>query len=85
VNAAYIVLEGKQMNGCGMKAGNEYAQAFERLYATIPKAVFAAVAYLFAMRLNKDQPDKAVGEFLNEWRILHQQGIVPQKPATVER
>lgn len=66
------------MNGRGLKISNEYAAAFERLYAETPKAVFAALAYSLARRLNEDQHEAAIGELLNEWRILHDNGILPQ-------
>lgn len=67
-------------NGRGMKTHNEYALAFGRIYDETPKAVFAAIAYSFAMRLNEDQPEAAIAGFLKEWTILHNQGIVPQRP-----
>jgi len=66
------------MNGRGLKIGNEYADAFGRMYADTPKAVFAAVAYSLAMRLNGDQHEAAIAEFVNEWRVLHANGIVSQ-------
>lgn len=69
-------------NGRGMKLHNEYSREFGRLYADTPKAVFAAIAYSFAMRLNEDQSDAALAEFMKEWRVLHQQGILPQRPKT---
>ena len=50
------------------------------MYAGTPKAVFAAIAYSFAMRLNEDQPEAAIAEFMKEWRVLHEQAIVPQRP-----
>jgi hypothetical protein len=69
-----------------MKSSNEYAQAFERLYAKTPKAVFAAVAFSYAnISCGEDghesgSSEETVRRFLNEWRILHENGIVPQKP-----
>ena len=68
------------MNGRGLKLHNGYAGAFGKLYSDTPKAVFAAVAYSLAMRLNEDSPEAAIAEFLREWRILNDQGIVPQRP-----
>jgi hypothetical protein len=68
------------MNGRGLKIHNEYAVAFGKLYADTPKAVFAAVAFSFAMRLSEDKPKEAIAEFVREWLVLHDQGIVPQRP-----
>ena len=62
-----------------MKTGNEYADQFGRLYARIPKAVFAAVAFSFMSGAGEDV-ERGITEFLNEWRVLHENGIVPQKP-----
>jgi hypothetical protein len=68
------------MKGRGLKLHNEYAAAFGCLYAKTPKAVFAAVAFSYAQRLTEDKAGAAVPEFLNEWRILNESGIVPQAP-----
>lgn len=62
------------------KIGNEYARAFGPLYARTPKAVFAAIAFSFALRLNEDHADRAAAEFLKEWETLHANGIVDQRP-----
>lgn len=70
-------------NNRGVKIGNEYAQGFGRLYEEIPKAVFAAVAYSYAGWACGEEAkanDEIVARFLEEWRILHDNGIVPQKP-----
>ena len=67
-------------NGRGMKIHNEYAAAFDKLYASTPKAVFAAVAYSFASLLEEGVQDNVVPLFLNEWRILYENGIVRQAP-----
>ncbi len=65
-----------------MKIHNEYAAAIVE-YARIPKAVFAAVAYSLASQVmghDKDSPT-LIGEYiLREWEVLHQNGIVQQKP-----
>ena len=68
------------MSGRGSKITNEYAQSFGRLYANTPKAVFAAVAFSLAF-INTEEKgsDVAVAAFLEEWRILNANGIVPQK------
>lgn len=68
-----------------MKSSNEYAQAFGRLYAKTPKAVFAAVAFSYAHTqcgedgLESSSSEETVRRFLNEWRILNENHIVPQK------
>jgi hypothetical protein len=68
-----------------MKSSNEYAQAFGRLYAKTPKAVFAAVAFSYANISCGESGHEAATEaeaverFINEWRILNENGIVPQK------
>ena len=72
-----------------MKSSNEYAQAFGRLYSAIPKSVFAAVAFSYANIScgedghESDNSNETVRRFLNEWKILHENGIVPQKPPSV--
>lgn len=67
---------------------NEYlALAGARFYDRTPKAVFAALAISFAMRIGDDedsmpQPhdmDRIEAILLEEWRILNVNGIVPQK------
>jgi hypothetical protein len=70
----------KMENRRGLKLGNEYAHAMGRMYADTPKAVFAAVAYSLAMRLEEDNPERAVALLKSEWRALYVIGIVPQKP-----
>lgn len=69
------------MTGHGFKTMNEYARALGAVYEDTPKAVFAAVAFSYAARLTGDTSEAAaVREFLHEWRILHENGIVPQEP-----
>lgn len=65
----------------GMKASNEYARAI-RHYQQIPKSVLAAVAYSFAIREIGEDNSPAVFEaaILDEWKTLHENGIVPQSP-----
>jgi hypothetical protein len=66
-----------------MKRSNEYAQAFGRLYAETPKAVFAAIAFsLCFIDVEEAGTNKAIGRFREEWRCLYQNGIVPQNPPT---
>lgn len=66
----------------GVKLGNEYAQAFGRLYARTPKAVFAAVAYSMCfIDVEEKGTPAALERFIEEWRCLRENGIVPQAPA----
>lgn len=67
-------------NNRGVKIGNEYAHALGKDYADTPKAVYAALALSLAMRLSADNLDAAKALLADEWRILHENGIVPQKP-----
>ncbi len=62
-----------------MTIQNEYAQRFGRLYADVPKAVFAAVAASYCSS-GGDNMDAMVKLFLEEWETLHENGIVPQPP-----
>lgn len=65
----------------GMKTGNEYAEVLGRLYADIPKSVLAAIVVSWAMCPQfEDVPAKV----LDEWGVLHDNGIVPQKPPKQE-
>ena len=63
-----------------MKLSNDYARATGEFYWSTPKAVWAALAVSFALRLNEGDLTKAVAELSEEWSILHRNGIVPQKP-----
>jgi hypothetical protein len=58
---------------------NEYQKDFPNFERT-PKAVIAAVAYSLAMRLSEDDPARAEKLLRDEWRVLHQNNIVPQVP-----
>ena len=63
-----------------LNVGNEYEEVIDsQLYASIPKSVIAAilVSYLQRLGVGFDDVDSAIVE---EWVILHGQGIVPQKP-----
>jgi hypothetical protein len=63
------------------KISNEYAQALGRFYSSTPKAVFAAIAFSFAERLfAKSATTKNIDCLLEEWKILHENGFIPQKP-----
>ena len=64
-----------------MKLPNNYQQAFGDLYRQTPKAVFAAIVWSYTSS-GGDVPENAIQNFLEEWKILYEQGIVPQKPPT---
>lgn len=61
-----------------LKLTNEYSNLLGPLYATIPKAVLAAIA--ISALTSGDHLDEAPARVLAEWRVLHQNGIVPQAP-----
>jgi len=68
-----------------MKSQNEYALALDTFGRT-PKAVLAAVAYSFAARIaGSDSPTIIEAAILEEWAILHANGIVPQSPIKAVR
>jgi len=58
---------------------NEYAAALRGLYATTPKAVFAAVA-VSVLTGCRDDLGEARELMVKEWRLLHGLGIIPQAP-----
>ena len=60
--------------------GNEYATALSAF--NVPKTVWMALAFSFADRLTGGRLDvEAIRSLIREeWRILHDNGIVPQKP-----
>jgi hypothetical protein len=62
-----------------MKSSNEYAAKFGPLYSKIPKAVFAAVAFSYAAS-GGDDMTHGVERFLEEWRILCDNGFVERRP-----
>lgn len=66
-----------------MKTMNEYAGVLsDKLYEQTPKAVFAAIA-VSSLSCGGDNLKQAEDLLLNEWRCLHQNGIVPQKPPRI--
>lgn len=67
-------------NGRGFKLRNEYVCALGADYTDTPKAVYAALAFSLAMRLSEDRPDDARALLGDEWRTLHANGLIPQKP-----
>lgn len=66
----------------GIKKTNEYSRQFGPLYGKVPKAVFAAVVYSFVSSGGDDQTH-AIQRFIQEWRILHENGILTQKPPKI--
>ncbi len=69
------------------KLYNEYADALgAKFYDRTPKAVFAAIAVSALAKgadglLARDWPTSEVQALvLREWAVLHENGIVPQKP-----
>lgn len=64
-----------------VKQSNEYANMIPgQMYEDTPKAIFAAIAMSFALRLNDDGATLALSEIVNEWIGLKINGIVPQSP-----
>ena len=68
------------VRGRGIKQGNKYSDVLGDIYDRTPKAVLAAIAVSLALRDAEDRFDKVEAVILEEWRILHQNGFVPQKP-----
>lgn len=67
------------------KTGNEYADLLGPSLDETPKAVLAAVAVSFAHLLDLDQgsspnASRVRRAIRKEWKILHENGIVPQRP-----
>jgi hypothetical protein len=72
-------MEEREMLGRGGKVMNTYAKQLDAIYAQIPKAVLAAIAVSFAT-CGGDRLEDSENAILKEWRILHDNGIVPQPP-----
>ena len=58
---------------------NQYASAAGELLDDIPKAVWAAIA-VSALTCGGDHLDLAQQKVVQEWLVLHTNGIVPQAP-----
>lgn len=59
---------------------NEYADALDRgVFDAIPKSVFAAIAVSLATT-GGERLDEATALIVQEWKILHENKIVPQAP-----
>lgn len=68
------------MAAANRKLTNDYAQAVPgKLYEDLPKAVWAALA-VSALTNGGDWLARAEDCVLEEWWILWENGIVPQKP-----
>jgi len=62
------------------KTSNEYAELITN-YEQIPKAVLAAIAVSFIVnRSGSVNAEDTTVALMEEWALLHTQGIVPQKP-----
>lgn len=64
-----------------LKTENEYQKLVSReVYEKTPKAVFAAIAISYMVNLVGISFDGIDNELIKEWKILHGNKIVPQKP-----
>ena len=63
---------------------NDYAAELGALFDNCPKAVFAAIA-VSALTCGGDQLGEAKARVLEEWEVLHRNGIVPQMPSKKAR
>ena len=61
--------------------------AAERMwFDACPKAVLFEIARQFGMRVADDFTAEGAFEVMrNEWKVLHAQAIVPQKPFNIEK
>jgi hypothetical protein len=63
-----------------LKATNEYQRLIVD-YDKIPKAVLAAIAVsALNIAFCEEDLNKVNDALLNEWKILHSAGVIPQKP-----
>jgi hypothetical protein len=58
---------------------NQYQIDLDRVFDDIPKAVFAAIACSAYEQIEVKSEDLAA-RIADEWRCLHLNGIVPNKP-----
>jgi hypothetical protein len=87
LDAAYAAaddsMEVERVHGRGIKVENEYSLAISgRLFASTPKAVFAAIA-VSMLTAGGDSMERVNELILKEWQALYDNGIVPQKPPAV--
>jgi hypothetical protein len=69
------------------KIGNEYQEIISNnLYGRMPKAVITAIAVSHLVNaqniLSSEEINKAIVE---EWEVLHKNGIVPQSPPSKKK
>lgn len=64
---------------------NGYALSLGPLLEKMPKQVIAAVAVAFAERIHGEFGGDSAQMILDEWRVLFQNGIVPQRPPATNR
>jgi hypothetical protein len=72
------------------KLRNSYQEVLDRdVFDRMPKAVLAAIAVSFANQIagaeDIESFDGCQARILDEWRILNQNGIVPQRPIAPRR
>jgi hypothetical protein len=58
---------------------NEYQINLDRIFDEIPKAVFAAIACSAYEQMGV-KPEDLASRIADEWRCLHLNNIVPNKP-----
>lgn len=63
------------------KLSNEYVAALGSLFERTPKAVLGAVV-VSLLSNGGDELGAVRAKLINEWRILHENGIVPQAPVS---
>lgn len=64
-----------------MKQTNSYKNMIDpELYRNTPKAVYAAVAVSFLVNHQHETWGTIDSALIDEWKTLHSQGLVPQKP-----
>jgi hypothetical protein len=66
-----------------LKLDNEYSNSIGELFERTPKAVFAALAVSFAMRIFGEDCD-VPAELREEWRALWANHIIPQCPPRIK-
>jgi hypothetical protein len=63
---------------------NDYARELGALFDEMPKSVIAAIA-VSALTMGGDYLDEAAIRAAREWQVLHDAGIVQQKPSKTAR
>ncbi len=60
---------------------NDYVRALPPgMFDGMPKTVWASLAISFALLCSDEDFEKAVERISEEWKLLHEGGIVPQRP-----